>query len=100
MEKHEIPKRSLSEACKIRKAPSDKTREKMKNSRIGKKNPMAGKSLLEVWTKKYGEDEANKRMAEYKKSMSNSLKKSGFNRGEKHYSTVKKYDRETKQYKN
>lgn len=100
LEKHGIQKRSLADAAKIRKTASPETREKMKKAREGKRNPMAGKSLLDVWTEKYGEKEANKRMAEYRKSMSNSLKKSEFNRGEKHYSTVKKYDRETKKYKN
>lgn len=46
---------------------------------------MKGKSLYEVWVNKYGIEIANEKMNSYKEKMSESLKNSGFNKGDKHY---------------
>ena len=78
--------RSIKESCKYRPNPSEKTRKKMSFSHTGEKNHMKNKSLYESWLLKHGKEKADVLMIEYKKKMSASLKNSGFNRGDKHYS--------------
>jgi len=43
---------------------------------LGKNNGMYGKNKYEIWVKKYGKEEANKKMNEYGKNLSESLKNS------------------------
>jgi len=45
-------------------------REKQRKGSLGKKNPMYGKTLYEVWVKKYGKDEADIKLSQYKKNKS------------------------------
>ena len=71
---HNEPIRSTKESALVRPKPSDEAKQKMRNSHLGEKNHMYGKTLYEKWFEKYGEEEANKKMEEYKKIMSKSVK--------------------------
>lgn len=55
------------------------TIEKIKNSLIGEKNPMYGKSIYQRWVELYGEEEANIKMQSYieKHKDSHKLEKNG-----------------------
>lgn len=44
---------------------TDETKEKIKKSLIGDKNPMYGKSIYDRWVEKYGTDIANDKMFDY-----------------------------------
>ena len=50
--------------------PGEKERLKKIASQPGEDNPMYGRSFYEVWVKKYGKEEADKRMIKYKKTKS------------------------------
>lgn len=65
--------RNTSQSIEFRKV-SDETKEKMRNSKIGEKNNMHGKSLYDVWLNKYGKDEADNRMLNYSKKMKETFK--------------------------
>jgi hypothetical protein len=81
-----ITLRSRTESCLLRNKPSEETRQKMSDSHKGEKNGMKGKSVYQRWVELYGKEIADEKMAVYKENMSESLKDSGFNKGNKHYS--------------
>jgi len=53
----------------------EKIRKSMKGKHAGENNPMAGKSLMDVWTEKYGKKEAIERYNNWKQSISKARKK-------------------------
>lgn len=73
LSKNKIDRRTASEACSIRPKISEETKQKMRDSHKGSKNPMFGKSLHDVWTEKHGIEKANQMLEEYKQKMKISL---------------------------
>lgn len=63
----------ISRASKNRKK-TDEELEFLRNSNSGKGNPMYGKTLYSVWDSRYGEKEANLRLSNMKRKMSESHK--------------------------
>lgn len=51
------------------KTHSKETKRKMSDSKTGRNNNMSGKSLMDVWIEKYGEDEANIRYVKWTANM-------------------------------
>jgi hypothetical protein len=49
-------------------------RDKMSSLNQGKNNPMYGKSIYDVWVKKYGEEIANEKLGDFKQKISKSNK--------------------------
>lgn len=49
---------------------TDDFRKKQSVAHLGRKNPNAGKSLYEVWVRNHGEEEANRRLEEYREKQS------------------------------
>ena len=69
LEKHDIQLRTKIESCSIRKKPSDETRKKMSNAKLGSKNSMYGKNYYDCWVVKYGKTIADEKMLAYKQNM-------------------------------
>lgn len=58
--------REIAKNREISEERKGKTSESMKGKHAGKKNPMAGKTIYELWIEKYGQEEADKRYASWR----------------------------------
>jgi len=55
------------------KEKADEMKQKLGEKSKGENNPMAGKSIYNVWVEKYGKEEADRRLEEYKNNKRNKI---------------------------